>query len=63
MNFKEAMNIITGCIDDYYEEHCSSGFETEEYKEIASAERVFENLVAILENNNIKSVNELERWI
>lgn len=59
MTLKEAINIINGSIDYYYEEHCSNGNETEEYKELEKAETILTLLVKRLEEVEVNYLKDL----
>ena len=61
MNFEEAIHTISGLIDMYYEEYCDSGEETEEYKEIETAESTLCLLIKELKNRDIVSLKDLKQ--
>jgi hypothetical protein len=60
MNFKEAMDCVSGLLDMYYEEYCSSGIETEDYEALEKAETILCLLVKELESKGITNLKELK---
>ena len=65
MNFKEAMNILSGAIDYYYNEFygtTDTNEEYETYKEMERAEDVFALLVKTLKDNGIETLDQLKNF-
>ena len=64
MKFEDAMHIMSGLLDMYYEEYCDSGIETEEYKELEKAEAMLYLLIKELKNKgiiNLKDLKEMDK--
>ena len=60
MKFEDAMNAMSGLLDMYYEEYCSSGAETEDYKDLEKAEITLCLLIKELKNKGITNFKELK---
>lgn len=61
MKFNEAMNVLCGAIDYYYNEF-DTDEEYEAYKEMERAEDVFALLVKILQDNDIETLEQLKEF-
>ena len=60
MKFEDAMHIMSGLLDMYYEEYCDSGVETEDYKELEKAESTLYLLIKELESKGITNLKDLK---
>ena len=60
MKFSKAIELINECLDYYYEEHCSNGEETNDYKELEQAETTLELLKNYLSNIGIFDLKDLK---
>lgn len=60
MTFEDAVYIISGLLDMYYEEYCGFGEETESYEELEKAESMLYLLVKELKNKGISNLKELK---
>lgn len=61
MKFENAMNYMSGLIDYYYEEHCGSGQETEDYKKLEKAETTLELLINHLKNIGVFTLKDAKQ--